>query len=234
MYAASGVLSTAGGTGTKTQANLNSGGGDQWGAFLVAAGPSGTGLSGTTIGPISVAADADDGLIISTTSFLSSGSLADGLGDIGSGDHAGFFRFVLPSSIPSGATIISATLELTGLGTVSWVNGTDDLTVSATASANASAPTTAAATSADFGGSTAVTTAHALWDNVTWNTSGTNTFTGLAPVIQELVTTYGGLSSSAGIVLWVAGHNTFNAVQEELNEKTGSANVAKLTIVYSP
>lgn len=165
-------------------------------------------IVGATIGPIDVAANGDDGQIKSSPEeFHDDGENDDGVGwfgDVGSTRQFVFLRFVLPSGIPSGATISSATLEAYGRDQFNWDNGVDDIDIFATDSANASAPTTAGQRPNDgSGGSTAVTTAVASWDNVTWNTAGYNTSSSIASVIQELVDDNAGLASGAGIVLWL-------------------------------
>ncbi len=194
----------------------------------------------TTIGPISVAADADDAEIYHNGSgwfFSSSGNSSDGLGWSGDGftdtySQIVFFRFVLPSAIPFGATINSATIDLRGRSSFSW-DATDDLQITATDSASAGAPTTAGERMVAAGGSTAVTTAVASWNNITWSTAGYNTSASIASVIQELVNDNNGLASGAGIVIWVNETNQISSyVAAELNEYAGSAEVAKLTINY--
>lgn len=196
------------------------------------------GGGGGTIGPISIAADADDGDINETPELASNGDNGDGHGWFGSVSTSTawvYLRFILPSGISSGATITSATLTVFGRDQFSWVNGTDDIQIRATDSANASAPTTGThRPSAISGGSTSTTTAVAAWNNVTWNTSGTNTSSDISSVIQELVTDNGGLSSSAGIVLWINTTATSHYAALELNERAGSANVATLTITWTP
>lgn len=200
--------------------------------FVVAGG------GGGTIGPISVAANGDDGIIIAPTSgFYSAGEGADGNGYIGNGegnDNLAFFRFILPSAIPSGATITSATIQLQGTDQFAWVNGTDDLIIRATDSGNAAAPTTLGQRPSYLGGSTSTTTATVTWSNVTWATSGANTSPSFATVIQELVTDNGGLASSAAIVVWVNHNvNQHHYVAVELIEHSGST-PAKLTITWTP
>lgn len=199
--------------------------------------PSAGGGGGGTIGPISVAANGDDGIIIAGSGFYSAGEGADGNGYIGNGegnDNIGFFRFILPSAIPSGATITSATIELQGTDQFAWVDGTDDLIIRATDSGNAAAPTTLGQRPSYLGGSTSTTTATVTWSNVTWATSGANTSPSFATVIQELVTDNGGLASSAGIVVWVNHNvNQHHYVAAELIEHSGST-PAKLTITWTP
>lgn len=195
--------------------------------------PTAAGGSGGTIGPVSVAANADDGEIW-TTFFWSDGEDVDGAGKMyfaGANEVWCFYRFVLPSGITSGATITSATLEINGINKVSWTDGTDDLVVTATDSGNASAPTTGGQRPSSDGGSTATTTAEVAWNNVTWSTSGFNSVS-VATIIQELVNDNGGLSSSAGIVFWVAGTDNSEA-HGELLEHSGTS-PARLTIVWTP
>jgi hypothetical protein len=194
--------------------------------------PVAVGGSGT-IGPVSIAADADDGEIWSTF-IWSTGEDDNGVGKIyysGANYVWCYYRFVLPSAIPSGATITSATMDLWGEGSSSWSNGSDDLKIRCSDSANASAPASAGARPSLDGGSQATTTATVDWLNVTWTLNDWNTTPSLVSMIQELVDDNGGLASGAGIVLWVAGDSN-HEVHTQLREFVGEDNVAKLTISY--
>jgi hypothetical protein len=191
-----------------------------------------TGGSGT-IGPISIAADGDDGEVWSSF-FWDDGENNDGVGVISFGGANyvwGFFRFVLPSAIPSGSTITDSRLELWGESSVGWINGASDLRVYCNDSANAAAPTAGGDRPSLDGGSTSTTTASVNWNDVTWTLNAWNESPSLATMIQELVTDNGGLSSGAGIVLWVACTTTAQALTQ-LREFVGEDNVARLTITY--
>lgn len=188
---------------------------------------------------LTIATDADDGTMGDTGAwtFYSAGEGADGDGYFGS--NAGknywlFARFVLSSAIPNGVTVTNAILSMQGVAEFSWADGSDDLTVQATDSANAAAPTLISQRPSGDGGSTTLTSTSIAWNNVTWAEAGNNNSPQLATLIQELVTDNGGLASSAGIVLWVAGDETGqNGSQPaaELREHV-SNNVMQLVIQW--
>ncbi len=182
----------------------------------------------TTIGPIFIAANGDDGNIYN-------GSLYPN-GDDGSnawigGDSAyyqwGFFRFTLSAAIPSGATINAGTkIALYGVDSYSWGTG-DYLTIYATNSSDASQPSTG-------GEPTPLTTASVRWPasgDLTWPTGQYNE-RDIVSIIQELVDDYGGLSSGAHILIWIRGEKSNSWLAAE-DYNSSNNNLAKLTIEYT-
>jgi hypothetical protein len=202
-----------------------------------------------TIGPISVAADADDGQI----GWGGGGWLFFGQGESGNSIYVGdwdnehvygFFRFILPSTVPAGATFDAAQckLELYGRDAYQWIDGTSDLAVFGTDANNPAAPSgTSNRPSAD-GGDTPLTTAFGQIDNVTWAQNAYNTLIGsgsntIAAVLQELHDSYG-LDSGDAVILWVRGGNGFMGVDDGRqvgieDYSHAGANPARLTLVYS-
>lgn len=160
---------------------------------------------GGTIGPVAIAANGDNGCIAGSNFTGGVDNDQAYMGRADSAAQVGFYRFVLPSAIPNGSTISSATMVFQGTDQFQWDQGVDDLTIRATDSGNAAAPTVAGERLTIDGGSTVPTTAVVTWSNITWNTAGDNTSADIASVIQELVTDNSGLASGAGIVLWVRG-----------------------------
>jgi hypothetical protein len=201
--------------------------------------PAGGGGGPVTIGPISVAAAADDGVVYGN-SRDSAGWGSDGagnFGEYGSDPSYVYVRFVLPSAIPPGATITAATVTLYGTSprVETWTDGTDDAVIEVQNSANASAPSAGSERPTTGGGSGSVLSPIA-WTDLTWTNGGTNTSPSLVTPIQSLVTTNGGLASSAGIVIWLSG-NLANpgdhSVDVNLYEYSGGT-PATLTITYTP
>lgn len=190
---------------------------------------------GGTIGPVSVAANGDDGEIW-TTFFWSDGEDADGIGKMylaASSPVYCFYRFILPSGISSGATITAATIEIWGEGNLSWENGVSDLEIKATDSGDAPAPTEGGHRLTEDGGSTAQCAAEVAWNNVTWTTDAFNTSPSITTIIQELVNDNGGFSAGEAIVIWVNG-TTGAQAHGQLMEFAGEANTARLTITWTP
>jgi hypothetical protein len=193
-----------------------------------------------TLGPISIASNGDDGQISyegspsPTWQFFTGGSDSDGIGAVGatSGNNPcyGFFRFQVPSTIPTGATFTSSTvLELYCIGIDGWVNGSDDLTIVATKGDNADAPSTATTRPSASGGNITVTTSSVAWNNITWSTTAYNTSPSIASIIQELHDAYG-LAAGDYVTIWVYGSVNGHVAGIHLYE-IGSY-PARLTIVY--
>lgn len=129
---------------------------------------------------VAVAAGADDGETSNGPSFSASATQSEVGNDGGTVWHS-FYRFVLPASIPAGATITYARLRATGDQT--------DTGALTTLAADLQASSPAPTTRADFLGRTP-TTAAVNWDTAV--TSGAAlTSPDLAAVVQELVTAYG-------------------------------------------
>lgn len=202
-----------------------------------------------TIGPISIAADTDDGEIGWTGGgwlFYQSGETGNVayIGDYDNDDVWAFFRFILPSAVPAGATFDTAQckLELYGKDAWNWVDGTSDLIVYATDGNNPAAPTGTANRPSGNGGDTTLTTSFAQVDNVTWSTAGYNSLIGagantIAAILDELHTSYT-LDSGDAIVIWVKGNNAYAgaATGRQVGVEDYShadSNPAKLTIVYT-
>lgn len=193
-----------------------------------------------TIGPISIAANGNDGTYRYTAgawTLESAGEGGAGVGYFGSASSLPYFlflRFQLPSAIAGGTTIDAATIALEGLDSWDWVNGTDDLTIYATQSADAPAPADGDDyLNVEFGGTTPAAATSVVWSNITWNTSGTNTTPDIKSIIQELVNDYSGLAQNAHICVWfTGGTNGDHQVAAALLEHATGAPAA-LTITTS-
>lgn len=184
----------------------------------------------TTIGPISIAANGDDGNVFDGTySPNGDDGSSDWIGADGTKRQWGYFRFALPSAIPSGATIEAGTkIELYGTDSYAWDSGSEYLQVYTQQSADSA--------QVSSGSEPTVTTAVVRWPasgGLSWSTSQYNEID-ITAVIQELVDDYGGLASGAHIQIWVAGPaaQTGWLACRDYNGAAG-ANVAKLTIVYT-
>jgi hypothetical protein len=178
---------------------------------------------------ISVAAEVDDGEIWNDN-FYPTGDASDNLGWAGLDQYV-FRRFILPQAIPAGATITDARLYNYAANMFGWVDGDTDLYVLATSSSNAAAPTLASDRPVEDGGDT-ITTAPTTWLDVTWTRWTYITSSDLSPVIQRLVTDFGGLASGAGVVLWTRGDFAVSAWAGGALYGCGSGS-AQLRITYT-
>jgi len=190
----------------------------------------------TTIGPIAISTNNDDGELYTVDG---GGTLYSGegneiwMGDWGAGYPTyGFFRSTLPAAIPSGATINSGTiLRIYGASGPSWDSGSDCLEVMGEQSpdapqASGTAPPTLTATVIRWPAS----------GGLTWLIGGSYNEVDIAPIIQELVDDYGGLASGAHIQIWVRGKSTngefHNVTGVDYNYGNPSY-YSTLTIVYT-
>ena len=191
------------------------------------------GSSSVSLGPISVAAGADDAEIWGTN-FYDNGESADFEGWIGTSSTPQwvFLRFILPSAIPAGSTITAASVDVFSSAVSFWNNSTSDINLRATDVANASAPTTAAQRPVSDGGSTATTAAIVTWSNVTMGDSAYHTSADISSIIQELVNDNSGLANGAGIVIWLREANGLGEYANIRLVGHATPKPAKLNITY--
>jgi hypothetical protein len=192
----------------------------------------------TQIGPISIAAGADDGEFYQYGGWnWVNDSTTPYMGDSDDVNYWGYFTFTLPSAIPSGATIDAGTkIEIYGLDIYNWTTG-DALQIYVEQSSNAPAIDGVEDRPTGDGGGTTLGASSVRWPvsgDLTWTYPGWNERE-IISLIQELVDDYGGLASGAKIRIWVtkaSGTDTDDQVGWESLENAGS-NPAKLTIVYT-
>ncbi|MBS1961844.1 MAG: choice-of-anchor D domain-containing protein, partial [Bdellovibrionales bacterium] len=175
---------------------------------------SGDGSATTANANSTVAANLDDGEFDTqgTDWWGSSGETGNVIyiGNWGTdGISYGYFRFQLPSAIPSGATIDKAYLKLWVTDAAYW-DTTKWLVISGDLSANA----TQVSALGDYpGGATGhtQTTATARWPSAGGGLPGVagawNQTVDLSAIVQEIVNSSGGLSSGAYVQFWVYGAN---------------------------
>jgi hypothetical protein len=192
----------------------------------------------TTVGPISIAAESDDGQISTGWTFYDTGGDGDGI--LWAGDQGGvccysFLRFVLGTAIPSGSTIDSATLDLYGRGTYIWSDGADDLYITASDADSPSAPSVLGTRPSESGGSVTTTTADVLWANISWVNPGWNTSPDIKSIIQELADSGYLNGTTKSIIFWLRKTTPFQdgIVGIEGTAYGGSSNVPKLTINFT-
>lgn len=129
----------------------------------------------------------------------------------------GAFRFRIPTAIPVGATITSASLSIYGESNFYWGNGSDYLLIIANDSANApqvsgSADAPGAASGYYFTAAPGLTSGGAnvkvRWPSagsLTWDESGVtpNISSDISALIQYLANKHGGLSAGSYVQLWI-------------------------------
>lgn len=205
-----------------------------------AGGGGGGGSHGEMI--LRVNADTNDVTMnVGLAAFYQSGEGSDGEGWFGAdGGQPYMFQatFFLTNTLAAANTITNATIQLYGMNTFSWVDGTDDLEdIFATYSHNARPPDNYGERPTRYGGSFAYTTnAVVTWPNITWATSSYNTSTNIASIINNLLTTFGDLTNTSGIGLWLSrqsgGPSGTDQISAEMREWGSGDNVAILTIQW--
>lgn len=129
----------------------------------------------------------------------------------------GSFRFRIPTAIPVGATITSASLSMYGQGIFYWDNGSDYLLIIANDSANApqvsgAADAPGAASGYYFTAAPGLTSGGAnvkvRWPatgSLTWDDNGVtpNISSDISTLIQYLANKHGGISAGSYVQLWI-------------------------------
>jgi hypothetical protein len=193
---------------------------------------------------LQLASKDDDGQVENDEYFHPDG---ESIGDIWMGSYDsslvlwGFFRFQLSQALPATANITAATLELWGHYDFSysesgWNPATNALEVFAESSADPPV-----VTSEKDGPFTAlgrpVTAASVRWPasgGLTWAPLQYHTSPNIAPALQEVVKSKGGLASGAHVQLWVRGAQLGYHLVTAAAYGTPSFKPSRLTISYCP
>lgn len=170
---------------------------------------------------MSIEEDADDGQFDPSFVAIPSGWSTVGEGDgglysgsyqisdwggLGSGLTTSSYRFTLGSEIPAGSTVVEAWLSLYGLGEWNWNSSSDALTIGLEFSDDAAVIDGIADLPGTPSGRDLLSTT-ARWPEsggLAWQ-NGWNDSVNLAPLLQELVDTYGGLPAGAHVQFFVRG-----------------------------
>jgi hypothetical protein len=196
-----------------------------------------------TLGPYSIAADANDGQIGMSTgdwTLWDNGGDGDGIGYAGCQESHymyDYFRFTLTAGASLiGATISDAYIDFRGVAIYQWTQGTYDALILASDSNNPAVPAVGDRPSEEGGGTT-VATATVAWNNITWDsTPGWNRSPSLEPIFSELLAS--GFCDGNGdtCLIWLRGSQIpdvyAHVIGVELNEYAGTSDTAQLTIVY--
>ncbi|MFZ5785101.1 MAG: hypothetical protein ACOY3Y_01555 [Acidobacteriota bacterium] len=183
---------------------------------------------------LTLASAPDDGEITSPSFYPSGEGAQINMGHIGVVVW-GYFRFALTQAIPSGAAITGAALTLRGSGSYQW-GANKALEVLAELSADA--PAVAGAADAPGSGASGRSVTSAVrWPasgGLSWQGGQDNTTPSLAPILQQVVTSKGGLASGSHIQLWIRGAQTSDGtVATDDFTATGYAtHPARLTLSY--
>jgi hypothetical protein len=153
----------------------------------------------------------------------------------------GYFRFGISQAIPAGATIVSATLELWGHSAYTysgwqWNPSTHALEVYAEKAATAQ-PITGVSDAPFAPQGRPVTTATVRWPNtggLAWLPAQYNTSPSLTPVLQELVSSQGGLGAGHHLQLWVRGAQLTQGEVATTAYGTPGFKPARLTLGWCP
>lgn len=185
--------------------------------LMVVGGGTPTVVAGSNM-TIDVAADLDDGWLYNSNAGSagtldtngSSGQISMGESST-AGDHSfGYYRFVLSSAIPSGATITTATITFTASQASSFAGWDLDADVLRVWGENQADPAQIdnATDSPIYAGAgeTAVplTTAYVDWTPSAWTANTAYASPDIKTIIQELVNDHTGLAQNAHIQIWVA------------------------------
>jgi hypothetical protein len=153
------------------------------------------------------------------------------------------FQFVLPSAIPSGATINSAYFSLYDRdGGAADDHACHATWVAVMDGADPTFPTTTGERPSYAGGSTTsypntdpnvTPTNWIAWDTSSWS-GGVEHQVTITSLIQYLVNTYGGLASGAKIVVWVDGDDAYNGYESSyMPQDAGGGTEPHLSITYT-
>jgi hypothetical protein len=162
---------------------------------------------------LEVAAATDDGEILGGGHFVDGEANYRIFMGFWNGVEWGYFRFALSQPIPKGATIKKATLALFGETQAKWNPASHALEVWAEQSADA-ATVSSAADAPFIPGGRPVTTKPVRWPasgGLSWKLGSYNTLQTLAPLLQEIVNTHGGLAAASHVQLWLRGGQTDEA-----------------------
>jgi hypothetical protein len=163
------------------------------------------------IGPMSIADDLDDGAIWPSLgrlagAWLPSGETTAGLAYCGEypvdRHYYAYFRFVLPQAIPDGATVLSATFAVDGHGTFLW----DPMVHALRVWAQLDPDPVPVLGLENYPSSEHLTMASVRWPDaggLAWDVMGSNVAPDLAPIVQTVVDSFGGLDEGAAIQLWI-------------------------------
>lgn len=155
-------------------------------------------------------------------------------GGLGNGLTTSAFRFSLAEEIPAGATVADAWLSLFGRGTWNWTNESSALSIGLEFSEDADPITGIEDMPLTVTGRPLVSTV-ARWPEVgglTWLVNDWNDSVNVAPLLQELVDSYGGLPAGAHVQFFVYGANPGINGEVAIEDSSNPAgNGANLTVV---
>jgi hypothetical protein len=155
-------------------------------------------------------------------------------GGLGNGLTTAAFRFALAEQIPAGATVVDAWISLFGRGTWSWSNESHALAIGLEFSDDA-APIAGISDLPFTLTGRPLVSAVARWPELgglTWLVNNWNDSVNVAPLIQELVDTYGGLSAGAHVQFFVYGANPGTNGEVAIEDSSNPAgNTPTLTVV---
>lgn len=170
-----------------------------------------------------VASSTDDAMVNNSLGTISLVDSAISIGNDAGASYSGLFRFS-NITIPNGANVTSAYLQLRAYGSIS---GSTVNTIIRGEQNNAAATFS---TWADYNGR-AVTTAQVVWGSIpVWTSGSWYNSADTSTIIQELVDDYGGLSA-ASIALFVI-DNSSSAYRAISTYDEGASYSAKLYITY--
>ncbi len=185
----------------------------------------------TTVGPLSIAANGDDG----STWWANLNSTT---GEMGTQDNFAFVRFAIPAGLSANATILDATLRLNGQGQRWWTGPDRRILIRLEDSSNAPAVTTSQ-NKPTGSQARALLSTSVRWPStgdLEWAVGGPNTTPSLAPLLQALVARRGGLAPGAYVQFWlyndVASNDVGSLYFTDFNSGNGKS--AQLSITYAP
>ncbi|MGE5784009.1 MAG: hypothetical protein ACM3ZE_05435 [Myxococcales bacterium] len=160
----------------------------------------------------------------------------DDWGGLGNGYTTGAFRFTLSNDIPAGAHITDARLSLYGRDVWEWDSSVDALQIAVelTDDADPISGLTDMPLSASGRPILANTVRWPEAGGLNWQYPGWNESTNVAPLLQELVDTVGGLQAGAHVQLYVFGVTSNINSEVTLEDSSHSdANHPTLTVVVN-
>ncbi|MBX7082289.1 MAG: hypothetical protein K1X88_23985 [Nannocystaceae bacterium] len=202
---------------------------------------------GGSFGPLTPGDNLDDGAMYPAAQgysahwYPSGEDNADGhqyLGQFPNGaQYYAYIRFELPAALPAGAVVEHATLELAGHDEYAWggayalrvwVQDTPDAPV---VSGTSDYP--------QDGGAVVLSDDSVRWPELgglPWQQPGPNATPDLAPLLQSLVDTHGGLAAGAHVQFWI-GEDVLDGSGEEVgwfDSIAGQEHAPRLTLRVSP
>lgn len=128
------------------------------------------------------------------------------MGENGSQRYFGYFRIQIPTDVPAGSTVSTATISVYDNGVNGWSSVNDALRIWVEKSPSSPLPVDRTFYPGDSAG-TVLSTTSVRWPNsggLTWTTGGYNTSPSFAAALQEVLDTYGGFVAGDYFTVWIA------------------------------